>query len=311
MTSAVKKDRIAEAKIKPIPGIEDIELKPIVLSDTSGDIKTSPYATDVKLGVKSTELEDIRKLADEKARQLLMLQDPSFSSREFMQRMLDIRKAKDKEAAEAAIQFDLRKEAQLKDRKDKERAIAAQRILDNESAYDKQKRLERQDQILIDRKKAIATIENKYRRELEALELWFNLSERRYTSYSSSKHSVDDSPVKRCISSRVFGSGSYGQKRYAYRCNLDHCRFSVEERLSLSSIEDHIRSTSDHQAYITKLIEEECSKEVNELRDVHKKQDSDPEFMIQTLDKQVDAAERMKVRNANNFAGYVKKGVKK
>ncbi len=54
------------------------------------------------------------------------------------------------------------------------------------------------------------------------------------------------------------------------------------------------------------MIEAECLEKVNELRALHKRQDSDPEFMVQTLDKQIVAAEKMKVRNANNFAGYIK-----
>jgi hypothetical protein len=307
MTVSAAKERTR--KIEKVE-VDELDLKTIELSDTSGDVKISPYATNVQLGPKSTELEAIRKDADEKARQQLLLQDPYLSSREFMQRMLEMRKQKEREAAEAALQFDLKREAQLKERRQKERAAATQRILDNESAFDKEKRLEREYQVGIDRKKAIATIENRYRREQEALEVWFNLSDRRYASYSNSKHLLDDSPVKRCISSRVFGSSSYGQKRYAFRCNIDHCRYTAEERLSLSAVEDHIRATSDHQAYITKLIEAECLAKINELKALHKREDSDPEFMIQTLDKQINAAEKMKVRNANNFAGYVKQNDK-
>jgi hypothetical protein len=129
-------------------------------------------------------------------------------------------------------------------------------------------------------------------------------------SYSINKHSLDESPVRRAISSRVFGSGSYGQKRYAFRCNLDRCHYNVEERLSLSAVEDHIRATTDHQTYISKLIDAECLVKVNELKALHKREDADPEFKMQNLDKQIVAAETMKVRNANNFAGYVKPDVK-
>ncbi len=78
---------------------------------------------------------------------------------------------------------------------------------------DKQKRIEREYQVGIDRKKAIATIENRYRKEQEALEVWCNLSDRRYADYPIKKHSLDESPVKRAISSRVFRNGSWGQKR--------------------------------------------------------------------------------------------------
>ncbi len=50
---SVKRDKANEEKNE----IRALDLKPIELSDNSGNIKTSPYATDVKLGLKSTELE--------------------------------------------------------------------------------------------------------------------------------------------------------------------------------------------------------------------------------------------------------------
>jgi len=283
----------------------DLQIKPIELSDDVNDIKAGPVInSSTKLGIKSREFEQTRKTAEEHHRRNLLMQDPLLSSREFMQQMQKIRDAKVAEAAEAALLFDVKKQQKLQEIKQEARAKEQQRRLASESPHDREKRLELEAEKVTLRQKAINAISNRFGREHERLEVFFNMSDRKYADI---EHTLDDSPVKRIINARPFGK-VFNKEKYAYRCYCDSCRYRNDnpEQLNFTTVENRIRKTPEvHHPFLTKLLDSECQKEIQELKAQHAAEDN-PDERIKILNRKIADVERMPVRNANDYAGFRK-----
>jgi hypothetical protein len=217
------------------------KLRELVLPENSNDIELdfsvpvteiSFENTDdkrIKFGAKSTEL--LKKRDEE------MLADPFILTSEFVQAAKQRRNELEALAAENRIAFEQRRALEIAEQRQKEREAAKEHLLERETSSQRQLRLEREQQKQSDREKIIKTIQNRERKEIEAIEVFFNLDKNKWSTKYDSIQELSKSPVKKIISARQFRSDRFGDKN-AYRCHV--CRYAVEESLSLFYIHEHI-----------------------------------------------------------------------
>jgi hypothetical protein len=133
----------------------------------------------------------------------------------------------------------------------KQREEAHQVRIKNENEEQRRKRLEAEEQVKTNRVKEIQTLENKRKRELEDVTVFFEQSSGRFNSKYcnpiTQKKISDETGIDRIISSRHF-SGTYSN-RYAHRCVP--CGYHFTESLSISKIYQHIFENKDKHMQLT------------------------------------------------------------
>jgi hypothetical protein len=250
----------------------------------------------VKFGDKSTEL---HKIEQQRSREELVRSNPFFLSNEFMATMTQRRKALEAQAAENRILWEQKRAFEIAERKEKERAATKARLLELEKANPtmRDKRLQEEQIKKEEHEKSIRTLQNKQRKAQEACELFFNLSESKFTTqYENSAVSVlSDSPVNRIISSRIFGSDRFGAQKYCYRCSV--CKYSFEESLSLGYLHRHIYKQKDkHMAALIDIIDKEFTQKINETRFKFLRENSDIDYKNKKLDEDIENLKSIKTR---------------
>jgi hypothetical protein len=266
-----------------------LNLKELVLSPDSNTIKSPPAITaETKLGSKS--LDEIQRQRD-----LQIMNDPYFLSKEFMVRMATIRKDKERAAAEALIQWEHNNAIVQAERRSAEKTAAVKRLKEfyanNPTARatkqheDEAKQQEHQD---------ILTKLNRQRnREIERLSIWF---EKPFTTYETTN--LEASPAKQIINVRKFASDRFGHQRFCYRSIP--AGFNQPESLSLRTVEafiheDRVRS----EKALLETIESEYAKKVSKLKAEWANED-DLDTKNAKLDNDIKHLKKIKTRATQN-----------
>jgi len=145
------------------------QLREIQLSPDSNDLHSPPTITaDTKLGVKS--LDEIQR-----QREMQIMNDPYFLSKEFMAKMMSIRKEKERAAAEALIEWEHKNAIAQAEQREQEKAAAVKKLKEfyasNPTARamkeqeDRTKQQEHQD--------ILTKLNRQKNRDIEHLTIWF------------------------------------------------------------------------------------------------------------------------------------------
>jgi hypothetical protein len=261
------------------------DLKSIELSPDSNDIHSPPTITaETKLGSKSLD-------ENQRQRELQIMNDPYFLSKEFIAKMMSIRKERERAAAEALIEWEQKNAIVQAERRMQEKAAAVKRLKEyyanNPTARamkdqeDKAKQQEHQN--------ILNKLIRSKNREIERLTIWF---EKPFETYETT--TLESSPVAKIISARKFASDRFGHQRFCYRSIP--ASYSQPELLSLRSIEELIyNDRTRSEKVLLDIIESDHMKKANDLKREWANED-DLDVRNAKLDEDIKNLKKIKTR---------------
>jgi hypothetical protein len=278
------------------------DLKNIILSDDSNLIlpeisipSTHQPQGEVKYSAKSTE----QKLASEhdllEYRRRVSRSDTSLTSDEIktlVSESNERRGALQQSIAEQKEKFQQKHVAERQARHIKQKEEARAHRIANENDTQREQRLAAEEEVKTNRVKEIQSLENKRKRELEDVTVFFEQSSNRFNSKygNATKRVSGDTGIDRIISSRTFSPG-----RFAHRCIV--CGYHYQESLSVSKIYTHIFENKDqHMQIALSEIDKTYNALIADTRRKHAAEDN-PDLKQQRLSKDLEALKKLKGAN--------------
>jgi hypothetical protein len=132
-------------------------------------------------------------------------------------------------------------------------------------------------------------LENKRKRELEDVTIFFEQSSNRFSQKygSATKKISGETGIDRIVSSRPFSTN-----RYAHRCVP--CGYHNPESLSISKIYQHFyENKGSHMQYTLSEIDKTYNNLITEIREKHAAEDN-PDLRQQKLSKDLEALRKLK-----------------
>jgi len=278
------------------------DLKEIILSDDSNIILPevsfpSTYQTqgEVKYGAKSIEGKQAseHELLDYQKR--ISRKDSILTNEEIKNLITESterRRSLQQSIAEQKEDFERKHNLELQNKRIKEREEARAHRIANENDTQREQRLAAEEEVKTNRVKEIQSLENKRKRELEDVTVFFEQSSNRFNSKygNATKRVSGDTGIDRIISSRTFSTG-----RFAHRCIV--CGYHFQESLSISKIYQHIYENKDnHMQIALSEIDKTYNALIADTRRKHAAEDNH-DLKQQRLSKDLEALKKLKGAN--------------
>jgi hypothetical protein len=233
---------------------------------------------------------DLIALEERRRKDLASLHDPTISAANYMTTQTERRKRLEADAAQARSLFEENRALQLEEKRYKQKQLAYEKMLKNETKAQKSARLERDRVKQLKRDNEIADIEKEKQDVIDEITGFFD------EAYVPSTY--NDLPVNKIISPREIGIDQRLQKtKYAFRCKI--CMYTKEESLSLTTIERHIHEQKDkHKHALLFSVEKEYDDTIKDKKSEWSREDSDPSYRNQKIDKELAALRDMKTVTA-------------
>jgi hypothetical protein len=230
---------------------------------------------------------DLIALEQQRKKDLAQLHDPTISAQNYMTQQTERRKRLEADAAQARSLFEENRALQLEEKRDKQKQLAYEKMLKSETKAQKSARLERDRVKQLKRDNEISDIEKEKKDVIDEITGFFDEA---YVPSST----YNESAVNKIILFREIGIAGYEQGiRHAYRCKV--CMYTKEESLSLITIERHIHDQKDkHKQALLSIVEKDYDNVVDEKRTEWSREDSDPSYRNQKIDKELAALKGIK-----------------
>jgi hypothetical protein len=278
------------------------DLKDIILNDDSNIIlpeisfPSTYQAQPVKLGAISTEQQRVseHELLEYQKRVTRRDSIPTNEEiRNLVSETNERRRALEQSIAEQKEEFQQKRTDELEARRTKQRAEERAHRIANENDTQRQMRIAAEEEVKTNRSKELQALQNKLKRELEDVTIFFEQSSNRFNSkYCDpiTQKISEETGIDRIISSRHF-SDTYSN-RYAHRCVP--CGYHFPESLSISKIYQHIYENKDtHMQYARDTIDNTYNVLIADTCKKHTAEDNH-DLRQQKLSKDLEALKKLK-----------------
>jgi hypothetical protein len=234
---------------------------------------------------------DLIALEQQRKKDLAQLHDPSIAAQEYMTQQTERRKRLEAKAAEDRAIFEQNRASQIAEKRNKQKQLTLEKILKSETKAQKSARLERDRVKQLKRDDEIADIEKEKQDVKSEISGFFDNDFEPSSTY-------DESPVNKIILFREIGVDQrLRETKYAFRCKV--CMYAKEESLSLTTIERHIYDQKDkHKHALLSSTEKEYTDIIKDKQSDWSREDSDPSYRNQKIDRELAALKGIKTVTA-------------
>jgi len=284
----------SKVKIREINLSPDVTLYDQGASNVRPDTIITQESKTERLGAKSTALLEKARLPQMSGEDLT----------QFVQDMTRLRRAAEEKAAANRIEWEQRRAIELAEKRQLEHDSAVKLMLETESSTQKERRLMEIKVRDESRAQEIKQLHNRQQKEIEQIELLFNISPSKFDSKYEHPELDNIDAIRKIISSRKFSSrGRFGgEGRLAYKCAV--CPFP--ETLALRTVLWHIYTSQGtlHKGRVLDLISSEYRQLEIQKRFEWKRLDNDPEYHTRIAKEELEAISKVKARSPDNISGY-------
>jgi hypothetical protein len=250
-----------------------------------------------RLGAKSTEQKQATEHEILEYQRRLNRSDPTLTPQEIKTLVYETnqrRTALEESIRQQKQEYMQRHDLEVQTRRTKQREEQRAHRIANENDTQRQMRLAAEEEIKSSRAKELQALENKRKRELEDVTIFFEQSLNRFNSKYcnpiTQKKISEETGIDRIISSRHF-SGTYSN-RYAHRCVP--CGYHFPESLSISKIYQHLYENKDtHIQYALDTIDNTYNVLIADTRKKHAAEDNH-DLRQQKLSKELEQLQKLK-----------------